>query len=128
MEAKNLAGILGPAVMAVAATEALNMPIFAAISPTVVYLNGTLLFVAGLALLRAYHAWTFDWRVILTIVAWFALALGLYRMVLPNAPQAGDTIGTYVGLGLLFTLGAVLSFNAFKPAAPSSDGSRRVAR
>lgn len=80
----------------------------------VVYLNGTLLFIGGLALVRAHNRWALDWSVLLTIVAWAALCLGLYRMIAPDAPQAGDHVATYLMLGALFVAGVVLCWAGYR--------------
>jgi len=50
---RHLAGLIGPAVMALTASEALNFRIWATNIAPVTYLNGTLLFVAGLSVLFA---------------------------------------------------------------------------
>jgi hypothetical protein len=48
--------------------------------PPVVYLSGTLLFVAGLATVRAHNRWVRAWPLLLTVLGWAALAVGLLRM------------------------------------------------
>ena len=52
MTSRQLAGLIGPTLVALGATEALNMHIFENQIAPVVYLNGTILFVVGLALVR----------------------------------------------------------------------------
>ncbi|WP_434424718.1 hypothetical protein [Nannocystis pusilla] len=106
---RQLAGLLGPTLVAVGATEALNMDIFAEQTAPVVYLNGTLLFVAGLAVVRAHPRWTWSWHVLVTLTGWLALLGGLYRMIAPDAPQADGGVLTYAGLVALILFGAVLT-------------------
>lgn len=91
------------------------MPIFVAQTAPVVYLNGTLLFVAGLAILQSHHAWRRDWTTLITLGGWAALVLGLYRMIAPGGPQAGATGTTYAILAVLFCVGAGLSAAAYVP-------------
>jgi len=110
---KRLAGLVGPVMMALGASEALHMNIWAGVDPTLVYLNGTLLLIGGLALVRAHNLWVADWRVLVTLVGWVALVAGLYRMFMPYAPQLDASAGTYVFLALLFGLGGFLSFKAY---------------
>lgn len=110
---RNLAGLVGPVLVALGATEAMNMGMFVEQTAPVVYLNGTLLFIAGLALVRAHNHWIFDWSVLLTIVAWSALCLGLYRMMVPAGAQAGDHVATYVMLGAILVAGAVLCWAGY---------------
>ena len=112
-ESKQLAGLVGPAILGLSATEALNMDIYASQAAPVVYLNGTILFVAGLALVRAHNRWRLDWTLLLTLSGWVALLLGLYRMVCPMAQQAGNAPATYVMLAVLFIGGAILTASAY---------------
>lgn len=58
---RTIARIVGPSVVVLAATEAFNMAIFAAQTAPVVYLNGTLLFVAGVAIVQAHNRWRWGW-------------------------------------------------------------------
>lgn len=110
---KKLAGLVGPVLVAISVSEALNMHIYVDQSAPVVYLNGVLLFIAGLALVRAHNHWALDWSVLVTIVAWTALALGLYRMLLPAGPQADFHLATYLMLGGIFAVGAILCWVAY---------------
>jgi len=48
--------------------------------PPVVYLSGVLMFVGGLAIVRAHNYWVRDWTVLVTLSGWFFLALGLFRV------------------------------------------------
>jgi len=110
---KKLAGMVGPVLLAISCSEAINMDIYIHQSAPVVYLNGVLLFIAGLALVRAHNHWALDWSILVTIVAWLALALGLYRMLLPSGPQAEAYLATYLMLGGIFVVGAVLCWAAY---------------
>jgi hypothetical protein len=80
-----------------------------------VYLNGTLLFVAGLAIVRAHNSWTRDWPVLITIVGWMALLAGLGRMAAPlSAQEAGRHPSVLYGsLVALLVIGVVLTFKAY---------------
>jgi uncharacterized protein YjeT (DUF2065 family) len=112
---KQLAGLIGPTMIALGVTEAGNMEMFSSQISPVVYLNGAILFVAGLAIVRAHNLWTWRWPVILTLVGWVALFAGLWRMAAPNAPQAPDNILTYAGLAAVVAIGAILSVIAYGP-------------
>ena len=63
---KHIAGLLGPILIAISITESINLDIFANTSAHLVYLNGTLLFVAGLAIVRGHNQWTTRWPVLVT--------------------------------------------------------------
>ncbi|HTQ14788.1 MAG TPA: hypothetical protein VMH86_13015 [Rhizomicrobium sp.] len=106
---KSIAALVGPTLIAVTASEALNLKIWSGVAAPVVYLNGCLLFVAGLSIVRAHNIWPPRWPVAITLVGWLALAAGLYRMFFPNAPQGGENIATYVVIAALFAVGCLLT-------------------
>jgi hypothetical protein len=120
-DSTRIAGLLGPTLIAISVTEWMNLGVFtAAIGPSFgphVYLNGTLLFVAGLALVRAHNYWTRGWPVLITLVGWLALLCGLGRMAVPVAAQeAGQHPSVvYASLVVLLVIGAVLTFKAYGP-------------
>jgi hypothetical protein len=115
----HVARLLGPALIGITVTEWMNLDIFtAAMGPsfaTHVYLNGTLLFIAGLALVRAHNVWTRRWPVLITLVGWFAVVAGLGRMAAPvSAQQAGQSASVVYGsLIALLVIGIVLTFKAY---------------
>ena len=86
---RRIASLLGPTMIVMIASEfPLVQPrLYDAQIPPVVYLSGVLLFVAGLAIVRAHNRWCTDWTVLVTLSGWFALALGLVRMFAAGAYQ-----------------------------------------
>lgn len=109
-----IARILGPFLLAMGLTEPFAMPIFAAQSAPVVYLNGTLLFVGGVAILQAYARWTRDWRSLVTLFGWVMTTAGLYRLAKPAAPQLDAGTATDVVFLILIAAGAVLSWQGYR--------------
>ena len=113
INSSRVAGLLGPSLIAICVTEWMNLDVFAAaIGPSFaphVYLDGTLLFVAGLAIVRAHNYWTRDWPVLITVVGWLGMLAGLTRMAAPvSAQQAGQRpIVVYGSLVALLAIGAV---------------------
>ncbi|WP_374470552.1 hypothetical protein [Phenylobacterium sp.] len=103
-----IARVLGPVLFVVAVTEAKNLDVFHAVPPAHVFLNGMMLFAAGLGLIVAHGGWTRDWRSLVTLCGWALLLAGLFRLWAPAAPQAGPGPATYGGLALLGLLGAVI--------------------
>ena len=79
---KRIAGIVGPTIVAMVVSEfPLVQPhLYDAQIPPVVYLSGVLMFVGGLAIVRAHNHWALDWSVLVTLSGWFFLLLGLFRM------------------------------------------------
>lgn len=112
---RSLAGLVGPTLVVLAATEALNMDVYEHQTPNVVYLNGTILFVAGLAMVRAHNRWLMGWPVFVTLAGWIGLLAGLYRMVWPHAPQADASPATFGMLAVLGTAGLVLTVAGYAP-------------
>ena len=119
MNSRYIAKLLGPALIGITATEWANLDVLrSAIGPGLaphVYLNGTLLFVAGLAIIRAHNVWTLRWPVLITIVGWLGVVAGLGRMAAPLAAQEAERRGpiVYGSLVTLFFIGVVPSHNAF---------------
>ena len=113
---RQLARLIGPTMIALGATEALNLEMFAHQIAPVVYLDGTLLFVAGLALIGAHNRWFLNWPLLITITGWALLAGGLYRMIAPEAPQAPQNEMSYAMFGALGIVGLFLSYKGYSRA------------
>jgi hypothetical protein len=110
---RSIARIVGPTLVAVGITEAINIPGFAGSEAPVVYLNGMVLFVAGLAIVQAHNRWVWKWWLMVTLTGWLLLLGGLYRMIAPTAPQLSQSLATYGLLAVLVTLGATLTYKAY---------------
>jgi len=114
---KRFAGLIGPTLIALAISEAINLQLmFDNPAPVVlVYLNGTLLFVAGIAIVRDHNRWTRGWPVIVTILGWLAVFGGLARMLAPVLIQreAQRPAAVYSLLAALLLVGIFLSFKAY---------------
>lgn len=109
MDAKPIAAVLGPTLVVVTISELANYQIWASVSPTVVYLNGMLLFVAGMVVVRNHNVWRLGWPLLVTLSGWALLAGGLFRLFLPQAPQAPPGLATEVWVLTLTLLGVVLT-------------------
>ena len=118
---KRIAGLLGPTIVAMIVSEfPLVQPhLYDAQIPPVVYLSGVLMFVGGLAIVRAHNHWMPDWTVLITLSGWFFLALGLFRMFASNLYQRGsaNTSATVFMIleGMLLVIGLVMTFKAYGP-------------
>jgi NADH:ubiquinone oxidoreductase subunit 6 (subunit J) len=131
---KRLAGLLGPVLIALSVSEAVNLRLLMAqVGPNVihvVYLNGTLLFVAGLSIVRVHNYWTTGWPVLVTLTGWIATLFGLIRMFAPvsgaefglnvQRPEQSITV-IYAMLIVLLAIGIVLTFKAY-----AREGSKAV--
>ena len=114
---KRIAGLIGPTLMALTVSETLNPHIWATNIAPVTYLNGTLLFVAGLSIVRAHNHWSGGWPVLVTLTGWLAILGGLYRMFAPEARQGGQNIPTFAVIAAIFAVGSFLTFKAYRPAS-----------
>ncbi len=112
---KSIAGLLGPSIVAVTASETVNIHIWAGNTAAGVYLNGAILFVVSLAIVRAHNLWVRGWPVLITLAGWFFMVLGLFRMFFPELQLEGakHTSTVSVGTMLLLVVGIFLTFKAF---------------
>ena len=116
---KRIAGLVGPTLVAMLVSEfPLVQPhLYDAQIPPVVYLSGVLMFVGGLAIVRAHNHWARDWTVLVTLSGWFFLVLGLFRMFAAGLYQRGsaNTSATVFMVleGLLLVLALVMTFKAY---------------
>jgi NADPH:quinone reductase len=118
-ESRRIAGLLGPMIIVMIVSEfPLVQPhLYDAQIPPVVYLSGVLLFLAGLAIVRAHNRWRSDWTTLVTVSGWFALSLGVVRMFAANAYQhQAATIGAPILIiteSVLLLCGFVMTFKAY---------------
>lgn len=111
---QRIASVLGPALVFVTTSEAMNLDIWRGVHPTLVYLNGLLLLVGGLVTVTSHNIWR-PWRaLIVTLSGWMLILAGAYRMLFPNAPQLGPSPMTYAVIGALGALGIALIFVAVR--------------
>ena len=111
---KKIAGLIGPTIIALALSEMLNFHIWTINIPPLTYLNGTLLFIAGISIIRAHNHWTFSWPLLVTLTGWVLILGGLFRMFAPEAKQASPSTPLYVGLTMFCFIGIFLTFKAYK--------------
>ena len=112
---KNIAGLIGPAVVATTISETVNIHIWAANTAAGVHFNGTVLFVTGLAIVRAHNLWVRGWQVLVTLAGWFFMLLGLFRMFFPELQLEGAKHTSAVSMVtmLLLVVGIFLTFKAY---------------
>lgn len=111
---KQIASVLGPTLMVMSISEAINFDIWETSLPQVVYLNGVILFSTGVAVVRFHHRWRSDWTATITLSGWVMLVAGLFRLLFPSAKQGEKSLVTYAFMAGLCLFGLFLSFKAYR--------------
>ena len=120
---KQIAALLGPIMVAILVAElpCVQPHLYDAQIPPVVYLSGVLLFVAGLAIVRAHNIWVRNWTVLVTLSGWFFLLLGLIRMFgATQYLQAAASTSSWIFILLEACLLIIALFITFKAYTRSS--------
>jgi hypothetical protein len=122
-----VAGLIGPMMAAIGVGMLLNRGLFPAMVGQVahdyglIFLSGVLSLLGGIAIVRVHNIWIGDWRIIITVLGWLAIAGGLIRMWFPQraAPIAETFAANATALVIagfvLLVLGAFLSYKAYGP-------------
>ncbi len=110
---KRIAVVVGPTLVAVTVSEAINLRIWIDVHPTVVYLNGLLFMIVGLVIVTNHNRWQSPGHLLVTLSGWFLVLAGMYRMFFPLAPQLATGPITYTFIGLLGILGIALCLLGF---------------
>jgi len=120
-----IARLIGPLFVVLGVGILLNQAVYAdmigqaVLIPVLIYLTGMLALTAGVAMLNGYHAWTADWRVVITILGWIMVIAGIVRIVLPVV-TAVLAIGLYSGSSampivavIVLVVGVFLSYQGY---------------
>ncbi len=120
-----LATLIGPLLVVVSLGLLINAKHYANMishfleSPELYYFSGVLAFVSGVAMIYFHNIWTFDWRVLITVLAWLTLLKGALRILCPETGLRAakafteDRVILNVSSSVLFVIGAFLTFQAF---------------
>lgn len=122
---KSIAALTGPTLVAGAVAVLLNLGTWPTLveqafrDPALIFVSGFLLFVAGLAIVRAHNRWEGGWPVLVTVVGWLALLGGLSRILFPTrlvriAVGAVEITGVLPAVAIVcLVVGAFLSFKGY---------------
>jgi hypothetical protein len=114
---KHIAGLVGPTLITITISESefIQPHLYDTQIAPVVYLSGTLLFVAGLAIVRVHNLWTGDWTVLVTLIGWFSIFGGLFRMFATGLYQqrSQNITALLVMEIILLAIGIFLTFQAY---------------
>src|SRR6188768_3093107 len=89
-KSKSIAGIVGPTLIVMIFSEMRlwNPTLYDTQIAPLIYLNGVLLFVAGMAIVKNHNIWIYGWQTIITIVGYIVIMIGLFRMFFPRIQEA----------------------------------------
>ena len=124
-----IARLIGPLFVAIGIDMLVNPTFYAvavgegAHSPVLIAISGMATLLAGIAILNAHHAWTADWRVLVTLIGWLFIIAGLIRLILPTVAErvapavySGPAAEIVAG-AVVLVIGAVLSFGGYRARA-----------
>jgi uncharacterized membrane protein HdeD (DUF308 family) len=121
---KQVGGLVGPTLVAILVSEfPLVQPrLYDAQIPSVIYLSGVLMFVAGLAVVRSHNVWARNWTVLVTLSGWCFLALGLVRMFAASqyrqATQVTASMTFMILEGIALVVALTITFKAYSGNTP----------
>jgi hypothetical protein len=124
-----IARLLGPLLAATGLGMLLNATFYAAAvaegarSPVLIAISGMATLLGGIAILNAHHAWTADWRVLITIIGWLFIIAGLVRLIVPTVAETVAPVvysgpaAEIVAGAVVLIVGAFLSFEGYRASA-----------
>lgn len=116
---KQVGGLVGPTLAAMLISEfpLIQPNLYETQIPPVIYLSGVIMFVAGLAVVRAHNIWARNWTVLITLSGWFLFALGLVRMFAASqyrqATQGASSMTFMVLEGFFVVVALIITFKAY---------------
>jgi len=121
LRSRFIAGLIGPMLLAIAASILLNKGLIAEIADeaarnkVLVFMSGLLLLSAGLAIVQLHPGWE-GWPAIVTLIGWLSVVSGLARILFPFelADLAPRVISTPIPLLASIAFGAIGGFLTYK--------------
>jgi len=89
-----LAQIMGPAMLVMGLSMALNAEAIRAMgeefinSPALIYFSGFIALTYGLVIVTFHNMWVADWPGVITFLGWMFVAAGFVRIVMPGVVKA----------------------------------------
>lgn len=118
-KSKSIAGIVGPTLIVMVFSEMKfwNPTLYDTQIVPLIYLNGVLLFIAGLAIVRSHNIWTNSWQTLITVIGYLAIIVGLLRMLFPQIQEEKfeNNISILVLEIVLILIGVFLTIKAYYP-------------
>jgi hypothetical protein len=118
-KSKSIAKIVGPTltVMVFSELRLWNPTLYDTQIVPLIYLNGVLLFVAGLAIVNSHNVWIYGWQIVITLIGYMAIIVGLFRMLFPQIQKTEFDNNTSILIVeiVLMLIGIFLTFKAYFP-------------
>jgi hypothetical protein len=118
-KSKSIAGIVGPTLIVMVFSEMRiwNPMLYDTQIVPLIYLNGVLLFVAGLAIVKSHNIWIYGWQTLVTIIGYIAITVGLLRMLFPQVQKVefNNNNSILIVEIILILTGIFLTFKAYIP-------------
>ncbi len=120
-----LARLIGPTLLLIGISALLNREAFRPMageflgSRALIYVAGVIAFMPALAVVLTHNVWAADWRVLITLLGWFALLTGAFRILFPQevmrlGRRAVANPNTFLIAGvIMLILGAILCFYGY---------------
>jgi len=116
-KSKSIAGIVGPTLILMVLSEIRlwNPTIYDNQIVPLIYLNGVLLFIAGLTIVRSHNIWAYGWQTVVTITGYIGILLGMLRMFFPDIQKSEfrNNDSVFIIEIILILLGVFLTFKAY---------------
>jgi len=114
-DSKKVGKYVGPVLAVLFLSEILTLHIYdTPANPHIVYLNGLVLLMFGFYLVTIHNIWTRHWPVLITLSAWGATALGVFRLFFPTATQASAGTSVYAMLAVFAAAEILLTIKSYK--------------
>lgn len=118
-KSKSIAKIIGPTLMVMVFSEMRfwNPTLYDTQIVPLIYLNGTILFVSGLAIISNHNVWVYGWQTIVTIAGYTCMLIGLLRMLFPQMQKTAFKNDNSIMIleVVLILIGAFLTLKAYLP-------------
>jgi hypothetical protein len=118
-KSKSIARIVGPTLIVMVFSEMRlwNPTLYDTQIVPLIYLNGILLFVAGLTIVNSHNIWIYGWETLVTIIGYLVIILGLSRMFFPQIQKAEFKNNNSILIVeiILIVIGMLLTFKAYVP-------------
>ena len=118
-KSKSIAKIVGPTLIVMVFSEMRfwNPTLYDTQIVPLIYLNGMILFVSGLAIIINHNVWVYSWQTIVTIIGYICMLIGLLRMLFSEIQKAAFKNDNSIMIleVVLILIGVILTLKAYSP-------------